>query len=563
MSQNSIVYLKNFIENLAEYPGVYKMLDVKNQLLYIGKAKNLKQRLKNYLNLEQLSPRMQHALSQLNRIEIIITETEQEALNIEAQLIRNLQPKYNILLKQKKDYKFIYKNDSLRDFPSFAITQARELFSNGGSAKLFGPFLSSLQIKVILDLIYLNFQIRNCSDKFFKARSTTCIQYDLKRCSGPCVKKVSSEEYLEQIKNAELFLNGNSKELLVSLKNKMSKASEEQNFEQAIIYRDRLQQIENFYQTQSLDPELDGQYIVYFFQENILTITTNKIYGGNNYGGQNYFIEGVIFEEIEQVFAEFVLQLFLEIEPAEKIFCNFIPVGSEQIIASLQVLRPEIFCDDRSVKFIRPQKGKKYQILQNLLINAAEAVKIKLNQLQINKKNFEELQQLCNLFYPEKIETIEVFDNSHIGGSYSIGGVVVADREGFNRAKYRAYRIKSTQIADDYQMLREVLVKRFSARHQLPDLLIIDGGLGHLNVAKKILLEMIGHEKFNIIAIAKGYKRDSGDETIFLSDGSAIKLAHHDYRLHFLQRLRDEAHRFAIGKHKNLRDGSRFKDIRK
>lgn len=560
MNLKSIDYLKNFIIDLYDHPGVYKMFDEKKQILYIGKAKNLKKRLSDYINLSSLGERIKEFIKKLSYIEIIITKTEDEALILEAQLIRSLKPKYNILLKNDKPYNFILLNDN-SEYPSFEYLKTKTLSSlKISNKKIFGPFFSSFQIRQILDLIYLNFNIRNCNEKTFRAHkkiSKTCIQFDLKRCSGPCANKIQKIDYNKNLTQSINFLKGNIKSLIKDLENEMEKYSNDLNFEKAIIIRERIKSIKNFEDKKFLSADFDGDYITFCKYENQICITTCRIFGGNNYGLNSYFFNNFSSnqDELNEIISQFLSQLFLEIKPLDFIFLN-ISISNE---LRLEILKSSNI--DINTKFINPLRGKKRKIIDDMCFHSLELIKIKLNKLKNNFSLIEQIKKWLNI--NKNIERIEVFDNSHIMGNFAIGSVIVfSSKDGFIKNEYRAYNIQKTNIPDDYAMLREVLFRRFgSLRHKIPDLIIIDGGYAHLRVAKSAIFEILGLDinEYEIISIAKGEKRNDGLETIFLKDESSISTNHEDPKIHFLQRLRDEAHRFGIKKHRFMREKSVFK----
>jgi excinuclease ABC subunit C len=561
MNENleSIQYLKKFIDELYDYPGVYQMFDENNKILYIGKAKNLKKRLSDYLNFFSLTRRIQEVIVKLKRIEIIITKSEEEALILEAQLIRSLKPIYNILLKIEKPYNFILLNDNIIDYPSFEIINTKNPSNiNVKKNNIFGPFYSNFQITKILDLIYQNFKIRNCNDQYFKThlkKSKTCLQFDIGRCSGPCAKKITKEEYSENLKNATKFLQGDTRSLIKILEKNMIYFAENLNFENAILLRDRIKAIKNFKNKQFIDISFDGDYMSFIYSENLLTIMKLRIFGGNNYGSKAYFIEKISSNnEIKSIINDFLIQLFLEIEPLNHIYHNL----DDGIIDidNIKNILYSIENRNKFIEFINPLRGQKRKIIDDLILNAKEISKIKLNKFKDNSLIIEDIKKWLEIDPSKNIDRIEVFDNSHIMGTFAVASVIVFSvKDGFLKKDYRSYNIKTTDLPDDYQMIREIFFRRFP-KYNLPDLIIIDGGIGHLRVAKSMIGKIYGKDfiDFNMISIAKGEKRNDGLETIFLKNENQIKTTHEDPKIHFLQRLRDEAHRFAIKKHRERRN---------
>ena len=552
----NLPYIKNFISSLGEYPGVYKMIDKDEKLLYIGKAKNLKSRLSDYLQYDRLVPRMQCAIRQIDKIEIVICNTEIDALRLEAALIKKMQPKYNVALKEERSSYFIVIDRNIAEYPSITIMKKYpdEDGTHGKNKSLYGPFLSYQCVIRILDIIYKTFLIRQCGDRFFSSRKNPCIEYGLKRCSGPCVKKIDRETYLLSLRAAEDFLTGDSIAVQKILESKMNEASMDLNFEKAIIYKDRLSALRNFYIKQNLGPNFNGDYVALVMSDEMSVITVTRVRGGVNWGSNNYFIELQASTRGEcdcqsEILLNFFTQFFFSSNncgPSNFICMNILP-SDEDIELINSVIKLEY---GHNVKIIKPLRGRKNEIINLSLQNAQEALRIKLNSLYDSKENYAKLAQIVSL---TSINTVEVYDNSHISGNHAIAAVIVAGPNGFDKKSYRAYNVKTTDRGDDYQMLREILKKRFGKGAKLPDLFIIDGGVGQLSVAHDILKAIRPLEQVNIISISKGPNRNAGMEKIHFINGEPLELEHNNKLLHFLQRLRDEAHRYAISKHRTKR----------
>ena len=553
---NGIQIIKNELLTIPNKPGVYQMIGANEEKLYIGKAKNLKNRVVFYTQPKRLNSRLTYMVSNTMKMEIIITSSEMEALLLESNLIKKFEPTFNILLKDDKSFSSIFFNLT-HPFP--------QISSHRGVRKIkgdyFGPFVSKTTVQKTLETIQKTFLLRTCNDNIFKTRKRPCLQFQIKRCSAPCVNFISKENYDESVLEAKNFLSGNSNKIKQKLIQKMYDASDKKNFEAASIFRNRIKALTDITATQNINIQnLNNVDLLALKKlDNKVVIQMTIIRNGQNYGSKSYFPNtgknGIDVKE-DEIIQAFICQFFDKNIPAENILVNQHPKET-QLVEEL-LFRKHNF----KIKIQVPKKGKKLDILNSVIKNAEESLNRKIYEKSSNQEN---ITKLKNIFGLEKeIKKIEVYDNSHHQGKAPIGAMIAFNEDGFMKSLYRRYNITSKnnenfKINDndfnlnnnDYLMMEEVLKRRFLGKNSsnFPDLIIIDGGKGHLNTALSVL-NNLKIENVEVIAISKGIKRDSGRENFYTKNIEKLSFDKNDPTLFFLQKLRDEVHRFAIAGHR-------------
>lgn len=528
-----LAVIKNELLNMPNKPGVYRMIDLKEKVLYVGKAKDLAKRITNYTQINRLCRRMQLAIAQTHKLEIITTNTEAQALVLEANLIKSLKPKYNILLTDDKSMPYILLRQDHDYCQLLKYRGKRDV-----KGQYFGPFASPRIVDQTIEFIEKSFLLRNCSDHFFNSRKNPCMQYQLKRCSAPCVNKISKEEYQENAKQALAFLQGKTAILQQDLSKKMMQASDAQEYEKAARYRDQLKAL-NYIQNRNsnLFNLNNADVIAIVKQGDIACVQLFLFRNGQNYGNRSFFFEQVFDEEIEKILSMFIAQFYQNNNPPAQVLVSVAPEDKADLQKAL------------GLNIAIAKTGDRLKAMQFAIDNANEAIKRKSNETE---QRIFMLAQVAELFAIEKpIKRIEVYDNSHISGAHAIGAAIVAGEEGFNKKQYRKYNITSTKIGDDYAMLREVLTRRFSKPSEMPDLLLIDGGEGHLSAAASVLDNL--EVNVPLVCISKGIDRNSGREIFHQVGKAPFTLDKSLPVMKYLQILRDEAHRFAITSHRKKR----------
>lgn len=535
--------IKNTIQFLPNGPGVYKMLDDKKVIIYVGKAKNLPNRINSYISSSYLPIRTERMISNTKNLEFISTQNEAEALLLEANLIKKNQPRYNILLKDDKSFPYIQLTKSHK-FPQLTKFRGKQ----NKNDIFFGPFASSGAAGWAIKTLQKVFLLRVCDDSIFHNRKRPCILYQIKRCSAPCTNEISEEDYNKLVMDSISFLNGKSALIQKKLSKEMEVESKKFNYEKAATIRDRIKALTQIQSSQQINKNnFNNADLIVLFQKNNITCIEVFFYRSKqNWGNQAFFPKHDKDDDIDDIFYSFLIQFYENKIPPEEI------ILSEKI---------------KDLALIKTALEKKYNKKINIKTaqNNNETLSIKLAiknaQLALDKKllenkNNDHFLSLINKEFDLGFNPtlIEVYDNSHIQGLNAVGSFVVFGKNGFIKRKYRKFNIAKTNInpGDDYGMLKEVLSRRFAKiksnnDDEIPDLIIIDGGKGHYNVARKILDEL-GYFNLNMIAIAKSERRNQGDET-FYHNKKEIKI-NNNVLLFFLQRLRDEAHRFAIFSHR-------------
>lgn len=536
------------VKTLPLKPGVYRMLDAYGQVLYVGKAKNLKNRVRSYTLVNQLPLRLQRMIFSTASMEIISTTTEVEALILESQLIKKLQPKYNVLLKDDKSFPYIYIQRK-HDFPQ--IYKKRGV--NEQEATCFGPFATIDAVETTIVALQKVFKLRSCADAFFATRQRPCLQYHIKRCTAPCVGKVTIQNYQLQVKQAINFLKGKSKEIQKTFEQKMIEAAALEEYELAARYRDHIKDLNKIQQHSSINPigMQDADIIGVYEEKGCVGIQVFFIRNGQNYGNRSYFPKHSLDNTIDEIFQQFILQ-FYESRPAPaEIYISQLLSEKVLIEEALSQL------NQRFIEIYFPQRGVKQQFMQHVVNNAKAAVKRKLLETT-NQKDL--LHKLATFLEMEEFpERIEVYDNSHIQGRHAVGAFIVAGEEGFIKQAYRKFNIKDSSVfGDDFGMMREVFRRRFTKSETdeywtFPDVVIIDGGLGQLNAVVQTLEELQLPRMPILMAVAKGPDRNAGREKILIPGKPMVQMDFNDPLLFFIQRLRDEAHRFVIETHRKKR----------
>ncbi len=539
--------IRRYVAELPGSPGVYRMLSEDGTPLYIGKAKNLKNRVSNYVNVGALNTRLQRMVSQTVAMEFITTRSEAEALLLEANLIRKHVPRYNILLRDDKSFPYIFFSGD-HDFAR--ISKHRGAKTKKG--KYFGPFVSAGAVDETLALLQKAFLLRPCADTVFKHRSRPCLQYQIKRCSAPCVGKISKEDYAELAAQAQAFLAGKSRQIQDELLAQMQSLSLKMHFEKASVIRDRLRALTSVQQQHGLSAAAigDADVIVLARSNQDVAVQLFAYRGGRNYGNRTWFPAQAAEVSDGEVLSHFIGQYYQTQPIAPTILVSHLIEDAAVLEEALRLHT------DHRVDIIHPLRGDKRDAVEQALRNAREAL---LRHVSMHLSQREALEGVQQLFALEELPSrIEVYDNSHISGTHAVGVMVVAGQSGFLKGEYRKFNIAGQTLTpgDDYAMLREVLARRFkhygSGKDKKPDLLLIDGGAGQLSAARAVF-EELGISDLVYVGIAKGEDRNSGREWFFMPGREPFQLPPHDPVLHYLQRLRDEAHRFAIGAHRDRR----------
>ena len=533
---------------IPKSPGVYRMLNHKGDILYVGKAKNLPNRLKSYVSEKNHIIRTERMLSQTFKIEITTTANESEALLLEANLIKKFKPKFNILLKDDKSFPFIFIGNK-DQWPQ--VTKHRGKKDKEGF--YFGPFASAGSANWTIKMLQKIFLLRVCDDTTFKNRKRPCILYQIKRCSGPCVGYVDNKDYKNSVDDAIKFVSGKSREIQKNLSKQMEEAGEKLDFEKASILRDKIKSLNIIQSSQRInEANLVEADVIAAYKESGKTCIQVFFYRSKqNWGNQSYFPKHDPDQNISEIMSSFLMQ-FYENKNVPKLIILNLDIKDKKLIE--QTLSTK---DKKNISIAIAKTGAKAKVVSLAEKNAKESLNRKLYETNNNKNLFEGISKKFNL--KNNVSLVEVYDNSHIQGTSSVGAMVTFGDEGFIKKRYRKFDIKTKNSEqDDYAMLREVLNRRFKRAIlkkenylTFPDLLLIDGGKGQYSTAREVLNEL-GLYDIPIIAIAKGKLRNSGNETFFYN-GKIFKFEKNDPTLFFLQRLRDEAHRFVINAHRTKR----------
>jgi len=559
--------IENAVRLAPTSPGVYRMLNAANDVLYVGKAKNVRKRLTSYARVNAPQPaRILRMIAATVTVEIISTSTETEALLLEANLIKQLRPRFNVQLRDDKSFPYILITG---DHWAPQILKHRGAQTRPG--RYFGPFASAGAVNRTITALQRAFLIRSCTDSFFESRTRPCLLYQIRRCAGPCTREIDFPGYSNLVREATDFLSGRSHLVKQELASEMEKASTELEFETAALYRDRLAALSAIQSQQGINPRTVEEADVFAIHQEggYSCVEVFFFRTGQNWGNRAYFPRAEKSFTPEEVLSSFLAQ-FYDDKPPPKLILLSHEIEEGELLADALTVKA-----GHKVEVSVPKRGEKKELIAHALTNAREALGRKLADTATQGRLLQGLVTTLGLSQPPK--RIEVYDNSHIQGTNAVGAMIVAGPDGFIKNQYRKFNIKSEGLTpgDDYAMMREVLQRRFKrlvtppdgekvetkadddSFPQWPDLVIIDGGRGQLNAAREIF-EGLGLTQVSLLAVAKGPDRDAGRETLFMPDREAIKLEPRDPVLYFIQRLRDEAHRFVIGSHRKLRK----KDIR-
>jgi excinuclease ABC subunit C len=550
--ESGVAAIRNVWKTLPLKPGVYRMHDARGDVLYVGKAKALKNRVSSYTQVDRLPNRLRRMVAQTRSMTIVTTNSEAEALLLEAQLIKRYRPAYNVLLRDDKSFPFIL----LRDDHAYPRIQ-KHRGARRAKGNYYGPFASAGSVNQTLNALQKLFLLRSCNDSFFSRRDRPCLLYQIKRCSAPCVERIAPAAYSELVSDARAFLGGKSTQVQAKLGAQMEAAAEALDFESAAIMRDRLRALTFIQGSQAIHAEGVGDADIFALanKNGVMGIQAFFIRGGQNWGHRSFFPTHTQDVDEAEVLTSFLAQFYEDVPPPRTILLDReLPEGA--LLAEALAERA-----GGKVTITLPQRGDRVRLIKQAARNAVEALDRRLAETTTQGKLLREVAELFEL--PEPPQRIEVYDNSHIQGTNAIGGMVVAGPEGFIKGQYRKFNIKNedTVPGDDFAMMREVFQRRFLRAQDedpdrdqglWPDLVLIDGGKGQMSVVKAALDE-IGVEDVALIGVSKGPDRHAGRETFHFPDGREFDLPINAPVLFYLQRLRDEAHRFAIGAHRNKR----------
>ena len=547
-----VATIRRVVKTLPMKPGVYRMLDASGDVLYVGKARTLKQRVTNYTQVTRLPRRLQRMVAQTRAMEIVTTNSEAEALLLEAQLIKRYRPAYNVLLRDDKSFPFILLRED-HDFPR--ISKHRGARAAKGS--YYGPFASAGAVNATLNALQKVFLLRSCTDSFFANRSRPCLLYQIKRCSAPCVGRIDDVGYAELVEDAKGFLSGRTQEAQKKLAEAMQSAAEAMDFETAAVLRDRLKALTFIQGSQAINAEgatSEADVIAMATDGGAMCVQIFFIRGGQNWGHRSFFpghTEGVDEAEVLQ---SFLAQLYEELPPPRELLLDRTLPEAELLALALSVKA------GRKVSLRHAQRGPARKLVEQAQRNAEEAIQRRRAETTTQGKLLRELAEIFELDAPPA--RIEIYDNSHIQGTNALGAMVVAGPDGFQKGQYRKFNMKDESITpgDDFAMMKAMLHRRFARLEAedpdresgtWPDLCLIDGGKGQVSAVMSALAEL--GVDVPIVGVAKGPDRNAGRETFYLPSGREFTLPPNAPVMFFLQRLRDEAHRFAIGAHRAKR----------
>lgn len=541
-----------YLKTLDSSPGVYRMLDSESRVLYVGKARNLRARVSSYSRPTGHTARIARMIDNTASMMFLTTKTETEALLLEQNLIKQLKPKFNVLLRDDKSFPNILVTNE-HDFPQ--IKKHRGAKKEKGS--YYGPFASAGAVNRTLNQLQRVFLLRDCTNSQFESRTRPCLQYQIKRCSAPCVGKISAEEYVQTVQDAQKFLTGKSTGIQTRLAAEMAKASDEMEFERAAALRDRIKALTQVQTAQGINPKgvSEADIIALHMADGQACVQVFFIRSGQNWGNHDYYPRVGDDVDAAEVLEAFIGQFYDQREPPR------------QLLLSNEIENIELMADalatkiDRKVEVLVPQRGEKAELVDGALRNARESLARKMAESANQKKLLRGLAEAFEL--PNPPERIEIYDNSHIQGAFAVGAMVVAGAEGMMKNQYRKFNIRGEDLTpgDDFGMMKEVLTRRFKRlikedperkEGHWPDLLLIDGGAGQVSAVRDIMREF-GVEDIPMIGVAKGLERDAGKEEFHRTGKRVMALRHNDPVLYFVQRMRDEAHRFAIGTHRAKR----------
>ncbi|AYE87150.1 excinuclease ABC subunit UvrC [Sulfitobacter sp. D7] len=544
--------IQAYLKSLDSSPGVYRMLDAESRVLYVGKARNLRARVSSYARPTGHSGRISRMIANTASMMFLTTKTETEALLLEQNLIKQLKPKFNVLLRDDKSFPNILVTAD-HDYPQ--IKKHRGAKKEKGS--YYGPFASAGAVNRTLNQLQRVFLLRDCSNAMFDSRTRPCLQHQIKRCSAPCVGKISAEEYRQTVRDAERFLSGKSTEIQGRLAQDMAEASEAMEFERAAALRDRIKALTQVQTAQGINPQgvNEADIIALHMEGGQACVQVFFIRANQNWGNRDYYPRVGADVDAAEVLEAFIGQFYDTREPPR------------QLILSNEIENPDLMAEalsgkiGRKVELLVPQRGEKAELVDGALRNARESLARKMAETATQTKLLQGLADAFDL--PKPPDRIEVYDNSHIQGTNAVGAMIVAGPEGMMKNQYRKFNIRGDDLTpgDDFGMMKEVLHRRFKrlikedpdrSRGLWPDLLLIDGGAGQVSAVASIMAQH-GVQDIPMVGVAKGIDRDAGKEEFHRVGKRVMALRHNDPVLYFVQRLRDEAHRFAIGTHRAKR----------
>ena len=545
-----IELIKHYQKDLSNSPGVYRMIDSNHKTLYVGKAKNLKKRVSSYTKYSGHSLRIQQMIFATSSMLFLTTKNETEALLLEQNLIKQLKPKYNVQLRDDKSFPYIFIS-SEHDFPRLEKHRGQKK----RSGNYYGPFASAGAVNRTLNTLQKVFLLRSCTDKEVKAGNRPCLNFHLKRCAGPCCGKISKSDYSKLVASADEFLRGRSEEVQKKLSEEMILASKEMNYELAASYRDRIKAISRIQSIQGINPQKvkEADIFALNFQSGQACVQVYFIRYNQNWGNRDYYPKVSSDMTKKEILEAFLGQFYLNRLPAKVILISN-TIDNQNLLEKL-------FSEKlgKIVKIINPQKGEKKELIIDALRNAKEGLERKMAENSTQKNLLLKMADLLNL--KNSPERIEVYDNSHIQGAYAVGAMVVSGPDGLMKSEYRKFNIKISELGnrDDTSMMQHVFSRRFKKKNtqdlKIPDVIILDGGKGQLSVIQNYLHD-IGYGNIPIVAIAKGEKRNSGLEKFYHNKNNELEISNNDPLRYFLQRLRDEVHRYVIGAHRQKRSKS-------
>ena len=544
--------IEGYLRTLDSSPGVYRMLDDESRVLYVGKARNLRARVSNYARPGNHSGRIARMISETSSMMFLTTRTETEALLLEQNLIKQLKPRYNVLLRDDKSFPNIL---VAKDHTYPQIKKHRGAKKEKGN--YYGPFASAGAVNRTLNQLQRVFLLRNCSNSDFETRTRPCLQYQIKRCSAPCVGLISPQDYATTVRDAELFLQGRTKGIQQTLAAQMGAASDAMEFERAAALRDRIKALTQVQTAQGINPQAtaEADIIGLHIDGGQACVQVFFIRANQNWGNHDYYPRISGEEDASEVMEAFVGQFYTNREPPRAIILSH-GLDNDDLMAAALAEKA-----GRKVEVIIPQRGEKAELVQGALRNARESLARKMSETATQGKLLKGLTEAFDL--PKVPARIEVYDNSHIQGAFAVGAMVVVGAEGFDKNQYRKFNIKGEDMSagDDFGMMKEVMTRRFKrllkedperSSGMWPDLLLIDGGAGQVSSVREIM-QSLGVGDVPMVGVAKGEDRDAGKEVFYRTGKPVMALRHNDPVLYFIQRMRDEVHRFAIGTHRAKR----------
>ena len=544
--------VKSYLKTLDGSPGVYRMLDASGAVLYVGKARNLKKRVSNYAKPNGHSARIGRMISNTNSMMFLTTQTESEALLLEQNLIKQLKPRYNVLLRDDKSFPNIMISSS-HEFPKIAKHRGRK--SKG--AEYFGPFASVGSVNRTLHQLQRIFLLRNCTDSDFATRTRPCLQYQIARCSGPCVGKINTKDYNQLVNDARKFLQGKSTKIQENMALEMANASNSLEFERAAGLRDRIRALTNVQSSQGINPKTvnEADVVALHMDGDQACVQVFFIRANQNWGNRAFYPRNTSGADADEVMESFIAQFYDNKTPPKLVLIS-------SVVANIDLLTDVLSSKRGSkVEIIEPKRGERAELIINALRNARESLARKMSESATQEKLLKGVAEAFKL--KDMPRRVEVYDNSHIQGAFAVGAMIASGPDGYIKSGYRKFNIKyeNTVAGDDFGMMKEVLERRFKAlikedpnrkSENWPDLLLIDGGAGQVSAVSEILSKL-GVKDVPFVGVAKGVDRDQGKEEFYRIGKPVFALQRNDPVLYFIQRLRDEAHRFAITAHRAKR----------